>query len=87
MLYSIKNIEDLKDLNELVMLQDQVEAVKLQDKLGEQNYHQKSEKLFEPVTKSIENTSQNTTKTIAESSLKNNQAIENLNNKISRNNE
>ena len=82
MLYSIKNIEDLKDLNELVMLQDQVKAVKLQDKLGEQNCHQKSEKLFEPVTKSIENTSQNITKTIAESSLKNNQAIENLNNKL-----
>ena len=32
MLYSIKNVEDLKDLNELVMLQDQVKAVKLQDK-------------------------------------------------------
>ena len=45
MLYSIKNIEDLKDLNELVTLQDQVKAVKLQDKLGEQNYHQKSEKI------------------------------------------
>ena len=36
--------------------------------------------MFEPVTKSIENTSQNITKTIAETSLKNNQAIENLNN-------
>ena len=83
MLYSIKNSEDLKDLNELVLLKDQVKAVKLQDKLGEQNYHQKSEKLFEAVTKSIENTSQNITKTIAESSLKNNQAIENLNNKLS----
>ena len=39
-------------------------------------------KLFEPVTKSIENTSQIITKTIAETSLKNNQAIENLNNKL-----
>ena len=38
--------------------------------------------MFEPVTKSIENTSQNITKTIAESSLKNNQAIENLNNEL-----
>ena len=34
MLYSNINIEDLKDLNELVTLQDQVKAVKLQDKLG-----------------------------------------------------
>ena len=82
MLYSIENVEDLRDLNELVTLQDQVKAVKLQNKLGEQNYHQRSEKLFKPVTKSIENTSQNKTKTIAESSLKNNQAIENLNNKL-----
>ena len=57
MLYSIKNVEDLKDLNELVTLQDQVKTVKLQDKLGEQNYHQKSEKLFEPVTKSIKDVS------------------------------
>ena len=39
-------------------------------------------KVFEPVTKSIENTSQNITKTIAETSLKNNQAIENLDNKL-----
>ena len=78
MLYSIKNVEDLKDLNELVSLQDQVKAVKLQDKLGEQNYHQKSEKLFEPVTKSIKEV----TKTIIETSVKNNQTIENLNNKL-----
>ena len=35
MLYSIKNREDLKNLNELVSLQYQVKAVKLQDKLGE----------------------------------------------------
>ena len=78
MLYSIKNIEDLKDLNELVTLQDQVKAVKLQDKLGEQNYHQKSEKLFEPMTKSIKEV----TKTITETSINNNQIIENLNNKL-----
>ena len=39
-------------------------------------------KVFEPVTKSLESTSQEITKTIAETSLKNNQAIENLNNKL-----
>ena len=78
MLYSIKNIEDLKDLNELVTLQDQVKAVKLQDNLGEQNYHQKSEKLFEPMTKAIKEV----TKAITETSIKNNQTIENLNNKL-----
>ena len=46
--------------------------------MGEQKYHQKSEKLFEPVTKSIKEL----TKTITETSIKNNQAIENLNNKL-----
>ena len=81
-MYSIKNIEDLKDLNELVSLQGQVKAVRLQDKLGEQNYHQKSEKLFEPVTKSIKDASEEVTKTISETSIKNNQALENLNNKL-----
>ena len=40
------------------------------------------EKVFEPVTKSIENTSQNITKTIAETSPKNNLAIENINDKL-----
>ena len=39
-------------------------------------------KVFEPVTKSIENTSQDITKTITETSFKNNQALENLNNKL-----
>ena len=34
MLYSIRNREDLENLNELVSLQDQVKVVKLQDKLG-----------------------------------------------------
>ena len=66
----------------MISLQDQVKAVKLQDKLGEQNYHQKSENLFKPVTKSIKDVSQEVTKTLTETSVKNNQAIENLNNKI-----
>ena len=39
-------------------------------------------KVFEPVTKSLENTTENLTKAITESSTKNNQAIENLNNKL-----
>ena len=82
MLYSIKNIEDLKDLNELVMLQDQVKAIKLQDKLGKQNFHKDMKKVFEPFTKSLENTSQNITKVITETSFKHNQAEENLNNEL-----
>ena len=82
MLYSIKDREDLENLNELVSLQDQVKTVRLQDKLGKQNFHEDMKKVFEPVTKSLENTSENLTKTITETSIKNNQAIENLNGKI-----
>ena len=82
MLYSIKDRQDLENLNELVSLQDQVKAVRLQKKLGKQNYHEDMKKVFEPVTKSLEKTSQGITKTITESSIKNNQAIENLNNKL-----
>ena len=81
MLYSTKDREDLQNLNELVSLQNQVKAVRLQDKLGKQNFHEDM-KVFEPVTKSLENTSQDITKTITETSIKNNQAIENLNNKL-----
>ena len=39
-------------------------------------------KVFEPVNKSLENISQDLTKTITETSIKNNQALENLNNKL-----
>ena len=82
MLYSIKDREDLENLNGLASLQNQVKAVRLQDKLGKQNFHEDMKKVFEPVTKSLENTSQDITKTITETSVKNNQAIENLDNKI-----
>ena len=82
MLHSTKDRKDLENLNELVSLQDQVKAVRLQDKLGKQNFHEDMKKVVEPVTKSIENNSQDITKTITESSIKSNQAIENLNNKL-----
>ena len=82
MLYSIKDRNDLEKLNELASLQDQVNTVRLQDKLGTQNFHEDMKKVFEPVTKSLENTSQDITKTITETSIKNNQAIENLHNKL-----
>ena len=82
MLYSIKDREDLENLEELVSLQNQVKVVRLQDKLGKQNFHENIKKNFEPVTKSLENTSRNITKTITETSIKNHQAIENLNNTL-----
>ena len=81
-MFPIKDREDLEKLNELLSLQDQVKTSRLQDKLGKQNFHKDLKKVFEPVTRSLEKTSQDITKTITESSIKNNQAIENLNNKL-----
>ena len=82
MMFPIRNVEDLKELNELVSLQDEVKAVRLQDKLGKQNFHEDMKKVFETVTKSLEKTSQDITNTITESSITNNKAIEILNNKL-----
>ena len=82
MLYPFKDIEDLQNLNELVSLQNQVKVVRLEDKLRKQNFHENIKKLFEPVTKSIKDVSEEVTKTMTENSIKNNQTIENLNNKL-----
>ena len=82
MLYSIKNREDLENLEELASLQNQVKVVRLQDRLGEQNFHEDMKKVFEPVTKSLANTTENLTKVITETSIKNNLAIENINDKL-----
>ena len=60
MMFPIKNVEDIQKLNELVLLQNQVQEVRLRDKLGEQNYHHDRNKLFEPMTDAIENTSHKT---------------------------
>ena len=82
MLYSNKDREDLEKLEELASLQDQVKVVRVQDKLGKQNFHEDMKKVSEPVTKSLENTSENLTKAITESSKENNLALENLSNKL-----
>ena len=50
MLFPIKDREDLEELNELVSLQDQIKAVRLQDKLGKQSFHENLKKVFEPVS-------------------------------------
>ena len=82
MMFPIKDRKELEKLNELVSLQSQVNEVRLQDKLGEQNFHENTKKVFEPVTDTIKNTSENLTKTMTESYINNNKAIENLNEKV-----
>ena len=81
-MYAVKNADDLENINELVSLESQVKAVRLQDKLGKQNFHKDMKIVFEPVTKLLEKTSQDKTKTMTENSIEKNQALENLNNKV-----
>ena len=53
MLFPIKDREDLENLNEAVSLQNQVKVVRLQDKLGKQNFHEDVTKVFEPLTDTL----------------------------------
>ena len=82
MLFPIKKREDLKNLNDAVLLQNQVQEVRLQNKLGDQNYHEDINKFFKPMTDELKNTSEKITRTLTENSINNNKAIENLNEKI-----
>ena len=79
MLFPIKNIEELEQLNDLVSLQNQVSKVRLQDKPGKQKYQYNAENLQEPLIDTIKDTSENLTKAITEKSVNNNKAIGNLN--------
>ena len=81
-MYSIKNEEGLENLNELISLQNQVKAARLQDKLGKQNFHENLKKLYEPLTDTIKDVSENLTKAISETSITNNRELENLNTKL-----
>ena len=66
----------------MISLKKQVNEVRLQDKLGEQNYHEDAKKIYKPLTDTIKNTSENLTKTITETYINNNKAIEKLNEKV-----
>ena len=82
MMFPIRNVEDLQNLNAAISLQNQVKVVRLQDKLGKQNFHEDMTKVFEPITKTLEKTSQDITKSMTENSINNNKGIENLNEKV-----
>ena len=59
MMFPIRNVEDLQNLNEAVSLQNQVKVVRLQDKLSNQNFHEDMEEVFEPLTDTLKKTSEN----------------------------
>ena len=73
----------MENLKELASLQSQVKDLKLQDQLGKQKIHEDMKKVFEPVTKSLENTSEDLAKTMMLTSKENNKALEKFNNKPS----
>ena len=82
MMFPIRKVGDLQNLNEAVSLQNQVKIIRLQDKLGKQNFHENMEEVIEPLTDTLKKTSDNITKTITEIAINNNKAIENLHEKI-----
>ena len=82
MLYSSKNREDLEKLEGFSSFQNQVNAVRLQEKLGKQKFHEDVKKVFESGTDTNENASEDLTKTMTLTSKKNNKALEKLNNKL-----
>ena len=82
MMFPIRNVEDLQNLNEAVSLQNQIKVVRLQEKLGKQNFHEDLTEVFEPLTNTLKKTSENISKTITETSINNNKAISDLNEKI-----
>ena len=59
MLYWYKNREDLENLNQLVSLQNQVDELRLQFRLGKQNFLNTFKTLYEPLTDTIKTTSEN----------------------------
>ena len=71
-MFPFKNVEDLQKLNELVSSENQVKAIRLQAKLGEQKFHKDLKKVLEPVTKPIKGVSEDVTKTMTENSINNN---------------
>ena len=56
-------------------------AVILQDEVGKQNFHEDMKKVFEPMTDIVKDVSTDISKTIRETSIKNNKAISDLNEK------
>ena len=77
MLYSTKDREDLEKLNVLIPLECQIKAVRLQENLGKQNFQEDMKKVFEPVTKTIKDFSEDVTKTMMITSKETNRALGN----------
>ena len=53
MLFTFKNRQKLEELEELSLFKKSLKKVRLQDKPGEQIYHQNVENLYEPMNDAI----------------------------------
>ena len=82
MIYAIKNREDLKELDELDDLKSKGKQVRLLEKICKQGYNCDLKELFEPITDTIKNTSEDITKSITETSIKNDKALEKANENV-----
>ena len=71
----------MEKLKELVLLNNQVEELRLQDKLGKPNFHENMKKVFEPFIDTTKDTSRDITKTMMETSIENSKTLKNLNDK------
>ena len=74
--------QTLRDIILLFHDQNKVRAVRLQEKLGKQNFHQGLKKVFKPVTKTIKDISDDVKKTMMLTSKENSEALANLINKL-----
>ena len=83
-IYAIKNKEDIKDLEVLDNLQSKVEQVRLVEKLGKQGYHYDIKELFEPITNTIIDVSEDLTRTMIERSKENYKLLKIMNDRCIR---
>ena len=79
MFYKIKKYDDLEKINESVLVQSQVKALRLKDKLGKQNVFEVMKKGLESVTKILKDVSQDVTKTMGGNSKENDRIRTHLN--------
>ena len=78
MLYPIKNRKYWQKLDKLVSLENQVNALRLHDMLGKQNFHGNLKNLFEPIIETIKDGSQDVLKTLTVNSEEDDKALSNL---------
>ena len=72
----------MEKLNEFILLNYQRDEIPLQDNLGKQNFFETVKFLYEPLGDTIEDFPRDLTESITETSIKNNKALENLNEKL-----